>query len=148
MNFDWQQFLQVNNIEFVRQGHDNIGVECPFCGSEGRRFHLAISTRGKGWHCWRRPDFRGVAPHKLIMELIKCSFSEAQKIVTRDGGPTLSESTFLDGLFRQIGVSHSVTGQSHDPQNLEFLDEFAEIRDTGFCRSLVFPYFNKRGYSN
>src|SRR6266851_4693509 len=143
--FSWRNFLESHNIEYVSRGYgvsrDNITINCPYCGAEGRAFHLAISEKGKGWACWRNPSYKGRYPHRLIMDLIGCSFSEAKKIVGSDEGVFVStEVTFVDDCFRRLGrVVDNVFFSKR--RSLEFLSEFY---DASLSLSFVHQYLKRR----
>jgi hypothetical protein len=160
--FDWLKFLDTYRIEYVMAGpnigRNNAGIKCPFCGDDPS-FHLGISLDGKGFHCWREPSrgaHSGRSPHKLVMRLLGCSFTQAQAIVgDQDRKVVANDSTFDTDIKRRMSMAHSTTGHS-SVGRLELLPEFKKIptftekpfQGRGpLVNSLFIPYLRRRGYS-
>ncbi len=150
--FDWPLFLERHNIEYVDSTNNNvskddIGIKCVFCGGDDPSYHLGISLHNKGWSCWRNPSHRGKSPYRLISALIGCSFDEAVRIVkAEDVGFVTTDETFMGDSMRRLGIIGLPSGRLFNNTVLHFLDDFSPIQNTGLCRTLVFPYLEKRGY--
>lgn len=149
MSFDWQQFLDSHSIEYVTEGHNArryvIGIKCPFCGDDPSH-HMGISTRGKGFNCWRNGSHKGKAPQRLIMALLHCSFLEADQLVRSDNSFVTTEETFAEDVFRQLGQVSQVS-QVSQPAALEPLPEFRPVDYSMMSRTLIYPYLiNERRY--
>jgi hypothetical protein len=153
MAFDWQKFLDTYRIEYVSSGpnigRNNIGIICPFCGDDPS-FHLGISLDGKGFHCWREPSrgaHSGRSPHKLVMRLLGCSFTQAQAIVgDQDRKVVANDTTFDNDIKRRMALAHNPTSH-RSVGRLEFLSEFKKIRDKGLRGELFYSYLIERGYN-
>jgi hypothetical protein len=153
MAFDWQKFLDTYRIEYVSSGpnigRNNAGVKCPFCGDDPS-FHLGISLDGKGFHCWREPSrgaHSGRSPHKLVMRLLGCSFTQAQAIVgDQDRKVVANDTTFDTDIKRRMALAHNQTSH-RSVGRLEFLPEFKKIRDEGLRGDLFYSYLIERGYN-
>src|SRR5215475_10070301 len=74
--FDWPAFLDQRGIEYEPDGKFNIRCVCPWCSDKDSP-RMAISTTGKGWHCWAAADHRGRSPVRLIAALTGVSLPEA-----------------------------------------------------------------------
>lgn len=115
MNFDWVSFLRQHGIPYTTGGkhvtRGNVGVSCPWCGGADRSDHLGISLEGKGYSCWKnREEHKGVAPHRLVMALIGCSYEEARTIVGYDAdafGEGIPDSRLGSALEKMMGASRA-----------------------------------------
>lgn len=81
---DWPSFLSSHGIAWTdsdpRSTKGNVIAPCPFCGSHMPPA-MSISTGGKGWRCWRRPDEHfGRSPVKLIAAYTGMSIEQAAQI--------------------------------------------------------------------
>lgn len=69
MNFP--ELLQKLNVEFVREGEHHharpgwIQLDCPFCGSGSRKFHMGYSMSGNFCNCWK------CGGHSLVNVLVQ-----------------------------------------------------------------------------
>jgi hypothetical protein len=86
MPFNWLDFLSSRHIDYVTSGSNvsrgNVAIKCPFCGGADEGYHLSISTEGRGWRCFRRPqEHRGKSPLKLVQALAHCTADQAAAIV-------------------------------------------------------------------
>ena len=81
--FDWVEFLQKHNIEYVTQGsnvaHGNVNIKCPMCGPRDPSHHMGIAIDGAGWSCWRNPQHRGRSPVYLVALLAHVSVTRARE---------------------------------------------------------------------
>lgn len=86
MAFDWKAFLRRHNIPYTTTGPNasrgRVNIKCPWCGAADPSEHLGISLRHGGYSCWRNPrGHSGSHPENLIVQLVRCSFAEAQQLV-------------------------------------------------------------------
>lgn len=88
MVFDFVSFLDSYRIDYRTQGPNvkkgNVNINCPFCAlpdSHHSSHHLGIDVLTGFWGCWRDRSHRGRRPHRLIMKLIGCTFTEAKRLV-------------------------------------------------------------------
>lgn len=99
MAFDWLGFLDSYNVRYVTKGanvaRNHVSVKCPFCGNEDPSEHMTISLAGNGWRCYRNHAHRGVAPARLVANLIGCTWGEAQTIV---GGSIFLPEDFIGAV--------------------------------------------------
>lgn len=103
--FDWSTFCKQSGVPFVESGAStakgNIYIHCPFCGAADKSHHmgLSLSIKQPYWGCWRDPTHRGVAPQRLLVALLSCSWEEATKIVKELGGETAED---YDAILRRF----------------------------------------------
>ncbi len=148
--FDWVKFLEFYGIEYVTRGPNisksNLGIQCPFCGQEDPSQHMGISLLGYGWSCWRNRSHSGRQPHKLIMQLLRCSWQEANAIVG-DGGSTVpSEEDFLSVISSMLSGPAVVPASPEATLVLptEFKPLYGYLKGLGRHASI---YLQSRGYS-
>src|SRR5229473_242641 len=81
--FNWLQFLQSYNIQYIDKGSyvskGNVNICCPFCDYD-EKYYLGISLDNKGYGCWWSSSHRGKNPVRLVQALLKCSYQEAARI--------------------------------------------------------------------
>jgi hypothetical protein len=151
--FDWLTFFNKYNIDYTRKGHttNNVGINCPFCNDSKDKQYLGVSLTGKGWSCWKfQKAHGGVSPYRLIIALIGCSYTEAVKIVQDDERVVhkTTEDRFLSDFHRLLGVNKPSVPVYEPPTSLGFLNEFKPLDATSMSRRLVYPYLNRRGYTD
>lgn len=82
---DWRGLLTKHRIQFVESGpstaRDNLYVHCPFCGSADQGHHMGISTRGRGWGCWRNARHRGRSDSRLLAALLRITQDKASTLL-------------------------------------------------------------------
>jgi hypothetical protein len=104
MNFDWQQFLDRNKIEYATSGPNvsrgNVAIACPLCRDDPSQ-HMVISTQGHGWWCWRNREHKGKSPVRLVQTLLRCSFEQALHIVQ---GSTFLPEDFHSQVMALMGA--------------------------------------------
>ena len=143
MAFSWPEFLNDHRIEFVTDGPNcpkgDVAIRCPWCGSQDPSQHLAISTSGSGYHCWRNRDHAGRSPIKLIQALIGCSYDQARLYA---GQTTNLPSNFLEQVQAQI--TPSTTTAPKVP--LTFPKEFRRLDHSSALGRPYRRYLKERGY--
>jgi hypothetical protein len=145
--FDWPSFFEENNIEYVTSRNDlkknNIGIKCPWCGDDPS-YHMGISLEGKGYSCWRNRNHKGIAPQRLIVELIGCSYHHADSLVKSETvGFITSDDTFAEDGLRALGM-HSPTRRKVAPSELSFLEESKPLQSRGLAGRLALDYLKHR----
>src|SRR5215813_8644425 len=84
LSFDWVSFLSQRHIPYstsgAHVGRGNVLIHCPWCASETPNDYMHVSTDGKGWYCWRRPQHAGKAPARLVAALLGVSLEQALSI--------------------------------------------------------------------
>lgn len=144
MSFDWERFLQSNNIEFAEHGHGstrgNLAIHCPFCGADDEGLHMSIATNGAGWRCWRRPqEHYGRSPVALVAQLLGCSIEQARG--------ALGYSTTLPANFLQSVKSILAPAEYQETRDkLEMPAEFTPIRYTKPTARPFINYMLNRGF--
>jgi hypothetical protein len=147
VTFDWTSFLNRHNIEYVTKGHsvskDNIAIHCPFCGAADEGYHMAISLRGYGWHCWRNPQAHsGKSPIKLICALIDCSVEHAANLVG------YKATDIPNDLLAQV---RRLTGEvipMPEPKVLDMPTEFKHLDNELPSSKPYVAYLRKRGFTD
>ncbi len=146
MAFDYLTFLQRYNIDRRDGRRDWIDVVCPWCGpSDPHR--LGINYRLGIYHCWHGASHCGKSPHRLVQALLGCTSQEASRIVEADnaGFEILDDESFVGEAFRKLGEVMTEP-RHHSTKGLMPLEEFMPVRNAGLCRTLVYPYLERRGY--
>jgi hypothetical protein len=104
--FDWVAFCNSNAIPYVERGANvargHVNIKCPFCGPGDPSEHMGLNTGGSRWGCWRDAEHRGIKPHKLVQELLGCTWKEAKAIVEESTGHHTTTLDELQGLLRKI----------------------------------------------
>lgn len=103
ITFDWPKFLAHHSITYVTRGPNigrgEIGIRCPWCGSDDPSQHMAINLEGAGWYCRRNPaQHSGKSPIRLIQALTRCDYREAAALA----GVTALPSSGLQPFDEQI----------------------------------------------
>lgn len=149
--FDWEKFFRRYKIDFDTYGSSvvkgNVAIQCPFCGASDRGKHMSLSTRGRGWKCWRNSAHAGGSPVYLIRELIKCTVEEAQKIAGVDA-PSLAPAkdelaSTLDGL-RGGGIDRLKAKET--PDRLTLPKSFYPLLTDDRRANRFYDYLVDRGY--
>ena len=102
--FDWPHFLTKHQIEFRQEGRDNIATHCPFCGKDVAPVHMAVSLRGRGWHCWRNEDHRGRSNARLIQALLRCTREQASALAGEKEAPSVPEENVVSMMAGFLGT--------------------------------------------
>jgi hypothetical protein len=149
--FDWLTFLQSNNIDHVTTGHNArryvIAIKCPFCADDPSH-HMGISTRGRGYNCWRNHDHSGKSISRLIVALLGCSYEQANNIVGAGEAYGITEETFESEMLRSLGAKPEYKSKPvSNTKGLEFTQDFYPLADYGLCRKVAIPYLEDRGYT-
>lgn len=133
MAFDWVSFLDANRIHYVTSGpnvsHGHVAVHCPFCGQADPSQHMAISTSGGGWKCWRNVEHRGKAPAYLVASLLNITLERARDMV---GGAVFIPEDFIGAVRDKIAPAAKVVRKG-----LKMPSEFVPIDDRYRCRNAV-----------
>lgn len=79
----WQEFLDDHLIEYKKGSKDNLEIHCPMCGVMDHSMHMGVSTTSSKYGCWKDESHRGIAPARLIKELLGCSWDAAKTIATK-----------------------------------------------------------------
>lgn len=155
MAFDWQRFLDNNRIDYVTQGNNvaqgNINVKCPFCGVSDPSEHMGLNIANGAWGCWRDEKHRGRKPHKLIMELLNCSYQHAATLAGHELKIDLGKFESFVAQFRVDNLGHgTVQTRKTNVCNLKFPYEFLKLnkknKDLGkkFIKYLVTRGFERK----
>lgn len=121
MAFNWQQFLDRNNIEYqssganVSKGH--VSIHCPMCGADDPSFHMSVNLEGRGWRCWRNPSHRGVAPARLVAALLGISIQRAHEMI---GGTVFVPDDFMARIEKSLAPK----GEPIKQPDLRLPDDF------------------------
>lgn len=146
--FDYIHFFDRHNIPYIttgKVGRGDVGIPCPFCGPSDQGYNLSVSVKGLGFYCWRRPQqHRGRTPHRLIQELLHCSYVEADSYVSSGVLESPADQQLLDSI-RAIDRREREAETVSD--KLELPDEFRPIRDYGTTR-MFFNYLRRRGFKD
>ena len=145
--FDWKRFLSSQHIACQDAGKHNITTGCPWCGSTDAEHHyLAISTRGRGWRCFRNRQHRGRSNVRLMMALLKCTKEHAEELVGEVAPPLPTPETFAIDWRKKLGVS--TEGARPTQFRLKLPSEFKPLWQTNSRFADVFwGYLYERGYS-
>ena len=77
------EVLDQLNIEYVTEGHRHvrpgwIGLDCPFCAKDTKKWHLGYSKENHFTKCWRCGYHSAI---DVIMEYTELSFKECKKLL-------------------------------------------------------------------
>lgn len=143
--FNWQSFLDSHNIGYVDRGRNvskgNLALKCPFCGDDPSE-HMNVSLQGFGYACWRDAQHRGRNNATLVQALLKCSWSEANQIVSGDAVEAPTDIAFSDRIASLMNPRGIPIRGFQIPSNWRPL-----ISGAGPARSTILEYIKKRGYS-
>jgi hypothetical protein len=144
--FNWIEFLEQNHVEYSQKRHNisrnNIGINCPFCGND-TGFNLHISLNNRGWHCWKDNSHKGLTPHRLLQQLLQCSYSEAASLLGGDA-PLSSDIDYVQYINNILNPQIKTTYKSK-PKSLEIPKEFHPIQPIGSGHLFV-NYLKRRGF--
>jgi hypothetical protein len=144
VSFDWIDFLSSRHIPFVTSGSSatkgNVAIKCPWCHDDPSQ-HLAISTEGRGWRCWRRKEHAGKSDAFLVAKLIKCSMEDARAITGQKGH-------LVAGFAQRLG---EIMGEPEKPPQVISVDLPGEFRRfsqvPGKLETPFVKYMRRRGFS-
>ena len=145
---NWERLLTQANIEYKFQGK-NIYCQCPLCGNADGGMHMGISLAGNAWGCWRNKDHRGRSPVRLLMALLKVSYTTArdmagldEQYVDPDGYEAIKHTLFnsKEDKTEDRGTEH------HVDSGLEFLPDFMEISEKRLRTAKFYQYLVGRGF--
>ncbi len=133
MTMDVQQFLRDHNINYRTDGPNcsrgGIVIQCPFCGDDDPSEHMGWDLETAQWNCLRRSGVHsGRKPHKLIRQLLGCSYDEADHIA---GGQILLETNSLTNMLDKFATSENVEVSGRDlrlPTNFRPLQDQASAK--------------------
>ena len=144
--FSWVNFLEDHRIRYVTVGPNvargNVAIKCPFCGDDDPSEHLGLSKTKTFWGCWRNRSHRGSRPHRLIMQLLGCSYEVADGIV--GGGRELSR---FDELAKAFKRPEGETFVLEGPEVLRMPSDFRRLRNMGSGSHYVNYLVKQRGFS-
>lgn len=153
MNFSWERFCSVYNIDFVTSGPStakgNIYIQCPYCGNDDHGHHmgLALNYREPYYACWRNQGHRGKNPARLIVMLLQCSRADAEALVA-------SSEQNLDGyeqaVARYMASLNPAAATEATKAPLEMPSEFASVDRLlqSSAGSKPFHYLEERGFDD
>lgn len=147
MNLDWKKIFTDEGVEFVEQGanvaHNNININCPWCGPDDPSHHLGISLDGKGWGCWRNPAHRGRSPWRLLFKLLG---DRAQKYLPARG---TTDTTQVENPLRSRFAKPEPQETIVPEDEWLLAVKLAHPLDLNFPDSQPFiHYLRDRGYSD
>jgi len=95
-----KEILKQHNIDFVETGKNvakgNLGLNCPFCGSEDSSYHLNINNNGR-YFCWRDGSHKGTI-HYLLGHILNISIDEAKRLLgNQHTSPSVEENIIKYG---------------------------------------------------
>jgi hypothetical protein len=147
--FNWRHFLDQHQVPYSTRGpnlsRQMLGLTCPFCGEDDPSAHMGVPLVGQWYSCWRNKSHRGRQPHKLIMQLLHCSWTEANAIVGSGGTEIPSEENFLSAITKML--SGPATEAKVPTGILTLPKEFKPLtgQQRGLGRHCV-QYMRNRGY--
>lgn len=149
MAFDWIAFLNEYRVPFVERGPNinrtQIGIRCPYCGNADPSEHMAIHRSGGWWRCRRNNNHSGSTPHRLVMQLAACSFTQAQQIVG-DQGPARALDVDFAAQVRALAQGPSAVAVE-EPAPRTFPAEFKPLTPRGAGRRF-WDYLIDRHYTD
>jgi hypothetical protein len=134
MAFDWIKLLRERNIDYVTRGastsRDNVNVKCPLCGDHDTGFHMGISLKGRGWHCWLNQAHSGKSRSKLIQLLLRVDEAAAKEIAGYETAAMPMAGTVGQTLRAKLG------GEVIErPKRLDFLPGmYPLMKDSAFAK--------------
>ena len=142
------KILDSNNIDYIERGENVrkgcISVQCFFCGNADPSYHLNINLKSGAYNCWRNKRHSGRRFEKLVMQILDCSFREAESILGKT--TVLSDEDWgFKELFKKEEMVKSL--EKETKRSLKFLPEFLEIERKGATR-IFWDYLNGRGFSH
>ena len=143
---DWPVLLRERHIQFIERGPNvkrgAINIRCPFCGSADPSYHMGLDLETGWFACWRNKAHRGKSPVRLLMVLLRVSFSEARAIAGLDDDYLDPEGfDSLKARLQGLGGPHSDTKSR---SNI-WPSDFQLIAPTGASR-LHWQYLLGRGF--
>ncbi len=144
---DWINFFKQNGINYVSHGNnvakDHVNIKCPFCGNDDPSEHMGVNLTADYWGCWRNRNHRGEAPQRLIMQLVRCSYSRACEIAGRANMRDLSEFEAVINNLRKVDINEPARIAL---ESLCLPDNFREVRAVGNGISFINYLVEKRGF--
>lgn len=143
---NWKQLLTKHRIAFVDSGpstaKDNVYVHCVYCGTADTGFHLGISTRGKGWGCWRNPRHRGRNDARLLAALLRIPYSRAAEMLGQKQSSTVDD----DDLLTRVRSTLSGASAHKQPPPITMPREIRPLSKNHPAR-MFNEYLVERGYA-
>lgn len=143
MRFDWPVFLASHGIAYRVDSDAELSIRCPFCGEADRSTNMAVSLRGRGWHCWRNHEHRGRSNANLIRALIGCSRERAQEIAGEQGPATPIDSDFGTAIANLLGMDERVPPP---PTELTLPREARPLQTKSLLAAAFVNYLRRRGF--
>ncbi len=147
MSFDFQNFLDTQNIEYVEHGPNvkvgNIYINCPLCGDDPSH-HMGINKTTGAWGCWRAQDHAGYKPYKLVMALLKCSYIQARIVVDQFSVPDPGD---LESTLKALESKLEDKKDIKEFETLKFPKEFKKITNKGTTARFHY-YLEERGFDD
>lgn len=145
---NWPKILDANSIEYVDSGpstaKNNIYVHCPMCGEADQGYHMGVSTRGRGWGCWRNSNHRGKSPVKLLAALLNVSYDQATTLLGNQGVVVTSD----DDVSAKLKLMLKSNREEVQVQKLLFPKDIKRlVRKPAVGMPIMFKkYLAQRGY--
>jgi hypothetical protein len=140
--FDWAAFLDQRGIDYEREGRLNLRIVCPWC-SDKDSLRMAVSTEGKGWHCWAAADHRGKSPVRLVAALTGMDLPQAALLA---GVRILPAEGFAERISGLLKPAESLT-QAALPAGLALPKDFRRFDHTGALAAPFTDYLQRRGFA-
>jgi hypothetical protein len=141
---DWINFFQSRGVHFRTAGPNtaqgNVTIHCPWCGLDDPSEHLSVSTEGKGFRCWRKPEHSGKNPAKLIQAILSCSWEQAISIAGH-------RKTLPDSVLSRVKGALSTRDDPYEQNKLTLPKEFKPFQDKPSFKPFR-TYLNNRGFSD
>lgn len=101
------EILSSNGIPYITEGknvkHGNINIQCPFCGVNDPSQHMGIELDTGRYGCWKDSTHRGKNLARVLKEILKCSWTEANSLlkISLDFSPTESFLDSINNIFNR-----------------------------------------------
>lgn len=144
--FAWKPFLDQRGVPYREGGRNEVLVHCPFCGESDQGHHLSISTRNRGWRCFRNRSHKGRSYARLLSNLIACSEEFARELLGERTQSLPDRDTFASDWRRQLGMSQVVVER---PTHIDLPSEVKPLsRSYGRLADVFWNYLHSRGYGS
>lgn len=112
------------------------------CGPADQGYHLGISLKGKGWHCWRNQAHKGRSRVRLIQLLLKCDLDTAKSLAGVAAIDLVEDVSVGEQLRSQLVEDHN----SEPERSLKLLREFKHLITKSVLATPFYEYLAQRGY--